>query len=165
VCGAGRHNPAPGPRGLREAPHPLKRTHYDERWPMKSRLRRWRYTLLLLPFVHMFAPEPVFAQPTPSDEEQFQARVEAAAVALGNNPRFKNLSLEYRRGMAEFVAGNMLFVLLHEMAHAAISEMGLPVLGREEDAADSSAVWRLVRIGLVHGRPPRSEGRGDGSLL
>ena len=114
---------------------------------MKSRLRRWRYTLLLLSFVHMFAPEPVFAQPTPSDEEQFQARVEAAAVALGNNPRFKNLSLEYRRGMAEFVAGNMLFVLLHEMAHAAISEMGLPVLGREEDAADSSAVWRLVRIG------------------
>jgi hypothetical protein len=35
----------------------------------------------------------------------------------------------------EFVAGNMLFVLLHELGHAAITEMGLPVLGRMEDAA------------------------------
>jgi hypothetical protein len=41
----------------------------------------------------------------------------------------------------------MLFVVLHEMAHAAISEMGLPVLGREEDAADSYAATRLIRIG------------------
>jgi hypothetical protein len=33
----------------------------------------------------------------------------------------------------------MLFVLLHETAHALVSEMGLPVLGREEDAADAYA--------------------------
>jgi Putative metallopeptidase len=47
----------------------------------------------------------------------------------------------------EFVAGNMLFVLLHELGHAAITEMGLPVLGRMEDAADSFAALRLIRVG------------------
>lgn len=49
---------------------------------------------------------------------------------------FKNLSPEYAQGLAEFVSGNMLFVLLHELAHAAITQMGLPVLGKMEDAAD-----------------------------
>ena len=32
----------------------------------------------------------------------------------------------------EFVVGNLLFVLGHEAGHAAIREMGLPVVGREE---------------------------------
>jgi len=41
----------------------------------------------------------------------------------------------------------MLFVLLHEMAHAAITQMGLPVLGRMEDAADTFAALRLIRVG------------------
>jgi len=41
----------------------------------------------------------------------------------------------------------MLFVLLHEMAHATITEMGLPVLGRGEDAADSFADTRLIKLG------------------
>jgi hypothetical protein len=46
----------------------------------------------------------------------------------------------------EFVAGNMLFVMLHELGHTAIAEMGLPVLGRMEDAADSFAALRLIRV-------------------
>jgi hypothetical protein len=41
----------------------------------------------------------------------------------------------------------MLFVLLHELAHAAITELGLPVLGRIEDAADTFAALRLLRVG------------------
>ena len=39
----------------------------------------------------------------------------------------------------EFVTGNMLFALAHEMGHVFITEMGLPVLGQEEDAADAHA--------------------------
>jgi hypothetical protein len=78
----------------------------------------------------------------------FQARINAAALALReSNPRFKNLTPQYVQGIAEFVSGNMLFVLLHEMAHAAITQMGLPVLGRMEDAADSFAALRLIRVG------------------
>jgi hypothetical protein len=41
----------------------------------------------------------------------------------------------------------MLFVLLHEMAHAAITQMGLPVVGKMEDAADSFAAVRLIKVG------------------
>jgi hypothetical protein len=41
----------------------------------------------------------------------------------------------------------MLFVLLHELAHVSITQMGLPVLGRMEDAADSFAALRLINVG------------------
>jgi Putative metallopeptidase len=121
---------------------------------------------LVLTFVLMFGMEPVIAQPAPSPSpaplqssappeaaakaelEKFQARIDAAVLALrGSNPRFKNLSPKYLRGLAEFVSGNMLFVLLHELGHAAITQMGLPVLGRMEDAADSFAALRLIRVG------------------
>ena len=52
-----------------------------------------------------------------------------------------------RQEVVEFVVGNMLFVLLHEMAHVHVTEMGLPVLGREEDAADAYATIALIKMG------------------
>jgi hypothetical protein len=111
-----------------------------------------------------FGAGPVFSQPvsppssapsqspappeSPAPPGKFQARIDAAAVALReNNPRFKGVSLKYVQGLAEFVSGNMLFVLLHEMAHVSITQMGLPVLGRMEDAADTYATLRLIRSG------------------
>ena len=77
---------------------------------------------------------------------KFQARIDEAARTLAANPRFKNLTPKYLQGLVEFVSGNMLFVLLHELGHAAITEMRLPVLGRMEDAADTFAALRLIRI-------------------
>ena len=41
-----------------------------------------------------------------------------------------------RSDTTRFVAANVEFTLLHEMGHLLIAELGLPVLGREEDAAD-----------------------------
>jgi Putative metallopeptidase len=90
---------------------------------------------------------PVLAQPAPSASPSFQARIEAAARALQNNPRLKNLSEQQRIDRVEFVVGNTLALLLHEMGHVHISEMHLPVLGREEDAADTFAALRLLQIG------------------
>ena len=115
----------------------------------------WRLALL---FVLIFGTESVVAQPAPSQSITpsqspappggFQGRIDAAVRALReNNPRFKNLSPKYVQGLAEFVSGNMLFVLLHEMAHVSITQMGLPVLGRVEDAADTYAALRLIRSG------------------
>jgi hypothetical protein len=78
---------------------------------------------------------------------KFQERVDAAARALHDDPQFKHLPLRYLQGLVEFVSGNALFVVLHELGHAAITEMGLPVLGRMEDAADTFAALRLIRIG------------------
>jgi hypothetical protein len=80
--------------------------------------------------------------------EPFQARIDAAALALReDHPKFKSASPQYVQGLAEFVSGNMLFVLLHELAHVSITQMGLPVLGRMEDAADSFAALRLINVG------------------
>ena len=47
----------------------------------------------------------------------------------------------------EFVVGNMLFVMLHELSHAVVSEFDIPVLGRDEDAADDFAVQRGLSVG------------------
>jgi hypothetical protein len=114
---------------------------------MTSRLPTRARALLFLPFLLILTARPGVAQPTASDAEQFQARINATATALGSNPRYKNLSPQYRQRLVEFVAGNMLFVLVHELGHAAISELGLPVLGKQEDAADSFAATELIRIG------------------
>jgi Putative metallopeptidase len=84
----------------------------------------------------------------PAPTEKFQERLDATVRALReSNPRFKDLSPEFAQGLVEFVSGNMLFVLLHEMAHVSITQMGLPVLGRTEDAADAYAALRLIRSG------------------
>jgi hypothetical protein len=56
--------------------------------------------------------------------------------------------------LAEFVSGNMLFVL-HEMARVSITQLGLPVLGRMEDAEDSFAALRLVWVGRSLDRSSR----------
>jgi hypothetical protein len=77
----------------------------------------------------------------------FQKRVDGIAHAMDTSPRLRDLSHERRREIVIFVAGNMLFTLLHEIGHTHISEMGLPVLGREEDAADSFAVVTMLKVG------------------
>jgi Putative metallopeptidase len=118
---------------------------------MKPQLARQRYVLPLLLVAPMIAGAPAFAQPAAqsaaTEGERFQARVKAAGEKLGSSPGFKNVPLKDRQELAEFVTGNMLFVILHELAHAAVTEMGLPVLGRPEDAADSFAAVGLIKIG------------------
>ena len=143
-------------------------------------LPRWSWSsCVVLPFVLSFgAAGQVFSQSGPSlssapsqsepadtaKSGNFQTRIDAAAQALReSNPRFKGLSPKYVQERAEFVSGNMLFVLLHEMAHVAITEMGLPVRGRYVRGAEADQ--GRVRFfasgadrcggGLVHGRPPR----------
>jgi hypothetical protein len=43
-----------------------------------------------------------------------------------------------------FAANNSLFVLYHEVGHLLVHQLDLPVLGREEDAADNMATWTLL---------------------
>jgi putative metallopeptidase DUF4344 len=104
-----------------------------------------RQVLLLLPIVFIGLAE-AWAQPTPADFDKFKSRIDDAVRALGNQPRLKGIPPKHRQQLAEFVSGNMLFVLLHELAHAAIAELDLPVLGKEEDAADSFASLTLIHI-------------------
>ncbi len=104
----------------------------------KESVLRLAYPLLLL---WGLGTRPLFAQPevpvsqlAKVQSEEFQARIEQRARALANEPRLKGLSQQQRQERVEFVVGNMLFVATHEMGHAVISEMDLPVLGPEEDA-------------------------------
>jgi hypothetical protein len=87
------------------------------------------------------------AQQDPSQSGSFHERIKELARALQNNPRLQNLSEQQRLERVEFVIGNTLFTLLHEMGHLIIDEMKLPILGREEDAADNYATLRMLKIG------------------
>jgi hypothetical protein len=114
---------------------------------MKLRVMRRRRVPLLLLFVLMLTGESALAQPAQSESELFRARIDAAGLALGNYPRYRNLAPKYRQQLAEFVSGNLLFAILHELGHAAIDQMKLPVLGKAEDAADAFAATRLIKMG------------------
>ena len=94
-----------------------------------------------------FAATPAFSQAVPNETDLFVARINAAAHALSTQPKLAKLSEQDRQKLTEFVVGNMLFVILHELGHAAITQLSIPVLGRSEDAADSFAAVGLIRIG------------------
>ena len=107
--------------------------------------------LCALLFVLMLGTAPALSQTPPA-----QAPVQAPAAGtkmddgvreLSSDPRMRSMSQRQQRDLIEFVTGNMLFVGFHELGHAVIHELGLPVLGREEDAADSFATIALLKIG------------------
>jgi len=86
-----------------------------------------------------------------SAEEQarIDAGIDEAVKAMASNPRAANLSRQARRQIVEFVVGNAVFVLAHELGHGLINEMNMPVLGREEDAADSFAIVTMLKLGTA----------------
>jgi plasmid stabilization system protein ParE len=87
------------------------------------------------------------AQSGPSESEQFKARINEVARSLQDHPRLRRLSQHEREKVVEFITGNILFVALHELAHAAVTELDLAVLGHEEDAADDFAAMQLINVG------------------
>ena len=108
-------------------------------------------------FALLFGAGAGVSQPTPLDAEEIQARVTTAeqirarivevARNLKDHPQLRKLTQQDRESAVAFVFGNMLFVLLHELAHAAIADLEIPVLGREEDAADEFAILRMLWVG------------------
>lgn len=54
------------------------------------------------------------------------------------------LSKQERADTLRFAVNNSLFTLYHEVAHLLIDRLALPVLGKEEDAADNFATWILL---------------------
>jgi hypothetical protein len=110
-------------------------------------------------FALLFSAGAGVSQPTPLSSEEIQARAIAAeqfkervievARSLKDHPQLRKLTPEDRANAVQFVFGNMLFVLLHELAHAAIADLEIPVLGREEDAADEFAIVRMLWVGTA----------------
>src|SRR4051794_41004685 len=65
-------------------------------------------------------------------QSQIVSGIDGAVKAIGSSPRLKKLSPQAKRQLVEFVVGNTLFVMGHELGHGLMIEMNTPVLGREE---------------------------------
>jgi hypothetical protein len=108
--------------------------------PMRSPVKLAALSLVLLSLAPPLRPA--------AAEQSFPARVEEAAAAFAEKPGVvPDMTLDQRKRLVVFLVGNVVFTLAHEFGHAVISEFGLPVLGREEDAADNFATLTLVQIG------------------
>src|SRR3954465_10065187 len=84
-----------------------------------------------------------------SANDQFEPRIREAGQTLAmSNAAVAALDPQQRDQLIEFIIGNTLFTLTHELGHAVISEFQLPVIGREEeDAADAFATLALLHVG------------------
>lgn len=56
----------------------------------------------------------------------------------------QELTEEQQAQATEFALNNASFIIQHEIGHLLIGELGLPVLGKEEDAADSLATLLML---------------------
>jgi hypothetical protein len=92
------------------------------------------------------APAPA-ATPAAPAASPMAAKLDAVIKEHSRDARFKGLSEQQIRDRIEFVAGNVIFATLHEVGHLTVQDLGLPVLGREEDAADSFAVIHMLKVG------------------
>jgi hypothetical protein len=81
-----------------------------------------------------------------TDSADCEARLEAAVAAISTHPRVKDVPPAKLKATTEFMVGNTLFASVHELAHGLISDLGLPVLGREEDAADAFATVTMLEM-------------------
>jgi len=102
-------------------------------------------TLVLL-LILLIGVVPLFAQ-VPPEQQRVRARMENAIREMGGDARMKKMSERQQSDLVEFVAGNMLFVGFHEMGHALVNQLHLPVLGREEDAVDAFATLAMLEEG------------------
>jgi hypothetical protein len=67
------------------------------------------------------------------------------SLALATAPTLaQDLTKQQRAEIRRFASNNSLFVLYHEVGHLLFHQLELPVLGREEDAADNVATWILL---------------------
>ena len=99
-----------------------------------------------------FGAPSLHAEDSPVAAEVFQAGIDDAARELGKEMRLRRLTPQQRRARAEFVFGNTLFVTIHELGHALVSELDLMVLGREEDVADAYATVGVLKCGAAFAR-------------
>src|SRR3954449_8008463 len=107
---------------------------------------------LALPLLILLAAPAAIAQTdsaaSPAKTVELEKRVMDIVQIFENDPRYnKGKTPQQIKDSVEFVTGNVLFVLAHETAHAMIGEMGIPVLGKEEDAADALATIVAIKMG------------------
>src|ERR1700742_2743065 len=113
--------------------------------------RRICRAALALPLLVLFAAPAAIAQSESGAQTarrmELEKRISDIANMFESDPRYnRGKTAEQIKDGVEFVTGNVLFVLAHETGHALISVFELPVLGREEDAADSLATILALKM-------------------
>ena len=69
----------------------------------------------------------------------------AASLAAGlSSAHAQQLTEDQTLSADEFAVNNTWFVLYHELGHMLVDQLGIPVLGREEDAVDNIATYSLL---------------------
>jgi hypothetical protein len=89
---------------------------------------------------------PTATAQTPEQKSRIRTGIDEAIQAVDHLPSMKKMSPQEKRELVEFTVGKTLFVMAHEMGHVVINELDLPVLGREEDAADSFAIIMALQL-------------------
>jgi Putative metallopeptidase len=118
--------------------------HHDQCGDFRTRVRHCSACV----FVWLCLAAPAAAQS--ALEKELDQRVTEIAAMIEDYPRVAGLTSEEKRKLVEFTAGNLLFVLGHEAGHMLISELGIPVIGREEDGADSFSTLMALKIGATY---------------
>jgi hypothetical protein len=107
-----------------------------------------RPILLMLPLL-LLASGPLLAQNARTPPKG-ASMMDKGAQMMTADPAMKKMTHGQRVSVVEFVVGNMVYVLQHEMGHAQIAERNLPVLGgKDEDAADVFATLSMLQMGDV----------------
>ena len=70
-----------------------------------------------------------------------------ALTPAGSSATAAELTREQVQTADAFALNNTWFVLYHELGHMLVDQLGLPVLGREEDAVDNIATYSLLAWG------------------
>ncbi len=71
-----------------------------------------------------------------------------SSLAAENTPDVK--ATEVSQASETFIVGNVAFALLHEFGHAIIRDFDVPLLGLEEESADTIAAVSLIRLDAQH---------------
>jgi hypothetical protein len=113
---------------------------------------RVRPVALALPLLVLFGEPAAIAQSATEAHAARQVELEKRVLDIArmfqSDPRYnRGKTPQQIQDSVEFVTGNVLFVLGHETGHALISVFDIPVIGREEDAADALSTIIALKMG------------------
>ncbi len=103
-------------------------------------------TICTVVFTALAGGPPAAAPSSPPSADAFQRDISKVARLFQGSPRLRKLSQTAREDLVKFVIGNVVFVMLHELAHAMVADLAIPMLGPEEDAADYFAIVELLHL-------------------
>lgn len=109
----------------------------------------WILALALFAFVSQVHAQNWEQKKRQADEEyEYEGEYEVDDNTLEYEDDYEAPSSRWNKAdqqdLEAFVDGNLYFVAYHEMGHALVSEFGIPIAGREEDAVDRLAIWLMT---------------------